>query len=87
MATSRPSRFPNVPYAHIRWLVGALHVGDSDAEVSGEIESRLRRVSLRGIRRAKVRGLSESSIREGVRYALAVHEDNRKTYNRVMRGF
>jgi hypothetical protein len=87
MATSKPSRFPNVPYAHIRWLVGALHVGDSDAEVSGEIESRLRRMRLRGLKRVKVRGLSESSIREGVRYALAVHEDNRKIYRQVMRGF
>jgi hypothetical protein len=87
MATSKPSRFPNVPYAHIRWLVGALHVGDSDAEVSGEIESRLRRATLRGIKRKTPRKLSEREVREGVRYALACHEDNRKVYRQVMRGF
>jgi hypothetical protein len=86
MATSRPSKFPRIPYSHIRWLVGKLHVGDSDAEVSGEIESRMRRVTLRGIWRKTERKFTEREIKEAVRYALACHEDNRKLYARVMRG-
>lgn len=81
MATSRPSRFPRVPYAAIRWRVGELHVGTADADVASFIESRMLAWlhSPRGFFRP-------SEIREARRYALQVHEDNRREYARVMGG-
>jgi hypothetical protein len=75
MAASRPSRFPRVPYAAIRHFVGELHVGTPDAEVACEYAHR-----------ARLGGASRSEIVECVRYALAVHEDNRKLYAAVVSG-
>lgn len=80
-AGSRPSKFPRVPYASLRWLVDRLHVGTPDAEVSTLIASRIEKA------RAKGAAFSEAEARESVRFALAVHEDNRNTFRRVMRGY
>lgn len=86
MATSRPSKFPNVPYAMVRWLVGRVHVGTPNETVAADIERSMRGVKLKGIRHKTVRVLSESSVKEAVRYALECHEENRKTHDAVMRG-
>jgi hypothetical protein len=83
MATSRPSKFPRVPYSSIRWLVGNFHVGDSPESVTKEIETRMKKARRGGEQRAHY---TPSEIREAVRYALACHADNRKSYERLMLG-
>jgi hypothetical protein len=86
MATSRPSRFPSVPYQLVRCIVGWQHVGTPDAELTALVGRRLARITLRGIARKTARKLSPSEIREALRFALACHEDNRREYRRVMGG-
>lgn len=86
MAVSRPSRFPAVPYALIRMMVGNLSAALPDAEVASDIEKRMRRLKLNGIARKTPRGLSEREIKEAVRWGLQVHADNRKMYYAVVRG-
>lgn len=76
MATSRPSRFPRVPYSEVRWLVDRRHVGDAPEEVAADIEGRMRKGTA-----------TESEIKEARRYAIEVHEENLKSYCRVMRGY
>lgn len=85
MATSRPSKFPRVPYGAIRYHVGKFHVGTPAAEIAADVEKAARKASrLRNFKHAKA---TEAEVRECVRYALAVHIDNRKAYRAVMRGF
>lgn len=75
MTTPRPIRFPRVPYSTIRWVVNRLHVGTPDAEVTRDITDRAEQVDATG-----------PEAREMVRYALAVHRDNQRTYRSVMSG-
>jgi hypothetical protein len=75
MATSRPSRFPRVPYAAIRHHLGNVHVSTPDAEVEANMS-----------RRALEAKATPAEHRELVRYALAVHRENRQLFRRVMSG-
>jgi hypothetical protein len=86
MATSKPSKFPSVPYGSISWLVNRRHVSETPEEIASFIEKRLRRMTLNGLARKTPRAFSESEIAEGRRYAKAVHADNCKLYNFVMGG-
>lgn len=65
------------PRGDIDWLVGTLHVGQSESEVIGEIEQR--------IPEGKA-GYTPAIRRECVRYALLAHQRNREVYRKVMVG-
>lgn len=60
--------------AQIRWLMGRVHVGTSNAEVERDIRERCTKA-----------GATEAQTAECVAYALKCHKDNRKLYNHVMR--
>lgn len=63
-----------LPTGMIRWRVDQLHVGTPGVEVAREFWRRAA-ASPRPIKRAVVR------------YALRVHQQNRRLYRAVMRGF
>jgi hypothetical protein len=75
MATSRPSRFPRVPYSSIRQLVGWEHVSATDERIEGLITFRMKRA-----------GARPAEVREAVRYALDVHHENQDLFRRVVGG-
>lgn len=75
MARRYPSRFPRVPYQGIEFHVGKLHAGTPDPEVACEYAHRANRS-----------GATRREIVEIVRYALAVHSENRDLYRRVSAG-
>jgi hypothetical protein len=85
MATSRPSKFPRVPYSQIRFIVGKCRVSQDYEVVADEVERLMRKAHLN--RKPEMKPVTASEIREARRYARQVHFDNRQLYNRVMRGF
>lgn len=68
-------KFPRVPYAGIRWLVGQKHVGTPNEEIAEEF-----------VRRMKKAGADEDEIAEAISYAVAVHRANLALYLAVDRG-
>lgn len=75
MATSRPSRFPRVPYGSIRRYVAQLHVSHEPLDLLADIAKRARRAHA-----------TDSETREAIRYALACHEENRQLFRAVTSG-
>lgn len=64
-----------VPRSDIAWLVGRLHVSESNESIAADIRSR-----------CTAPGYTESIIRQSIAYALICHARNRGLYQRVMRG-
>lgn len=67
---------PYVPQQSIRWLMGRVHVGTSDAEVEADIRRRF----------AKNVGMTEKQVAACVAYALDCHRENQWLYSAVMSG-
>jgi len=64
-----------VPRGDINWLMGRVHVGVTDEEITADIT-----------KRCSAPGYTPALIRQSIRYALICHKRNRDLYNRVMRG-
>lgn len=90
IAGSRPAKFPRVPYATIRWVIDRLHVGVEDKEVQEDMERRLAGRAFHAKscppNCKNCKAVSPDEVAECVRYALAVHAENRSTYRAVMLG-
>jgi hypothetical protein len=73
-AGERKKRLP-IPKAQLDWLVGRMHVGESNEHVEAEVR-----------KRTVGEGWTEARVKEAVTYALKQHARNRQMYNDVMRG-
>jgi len=62
-----------IPEASIRWLMGRVHVGMSDADITAYITRRCSKAT-------------PSQLRACVKYALKCHKENRALYSRVTSG-
>lgn len=59
-----------VPRADISWLMGRVHVGTTDAEITADIHKRCDGKP----------GYTDSIIRQSIAYALECHRRNRKLF-------
>jgi hypothetical protein len=62
-----------IPEASIRWLIGRVHVGTSDAEIEADM-----------IRRCST--ATPQQKRACIKYALKCHRENQALYDHVMSG-
>ena len=69
-------KFPRVPYAAIRWMVGNIHVGKSNEDVADKVAERLRKS-----------GATADELAEAIEYAVAVHRSNRALYLVIQHGY
>jgi|HubBroStandDraft_1064217.scaffolds.fasta_scaffold34755_1 hypothetical protein len=67
-----------VPQQSIRWLMGRVHVGTSDADIEADMRRRFAK--------AVANGMTEEQLAECIAYALACHRENQGLYNAVMTG-
>ena len=61
------------PRNDIRWLMGRVHVGTSDAEIEADIRAR-----------CSDPAYTPEIIQEAIDYALLCHRENQNLYARVM---